>query len=122
MGKTAVVTGVTGQDGAYLAEFLLDDYEIRTTSTLGVPLYEFRSRTDRESLTVLRAGGWVPMRVGTVRPFLGLHEVLGRELRHARRFARAARRAHLRRGHHGPRRTGRHGLGLPSGVGLTSRR
>ncbi len=29
MGKRALITGVTGQDGAYLAEFLLDkDYEV----------------------------------------------------------------------------------------------
>lgn len=29
MGKTALITGVTGQDGAYLAEFLLDkDYDV----------------------------------------------------------------------------------------------
>jgi GDPmannose 4,6-dehydratase len=29
MGKTALITGVTGQDGAYLAEFLLNkDYEV----------------------------------------------------------------------------------------------
>ena len=24
MGKTALITGITGQDGSYLAEFLLD--------------------------------------------------------------------------------------------------
>ena len=29
MGKTALITGVTGQDGSYLAEFLLDKgYEV----------------------------------------------------------------------------------------------
>lgn len=36
MSKTALITGVTGQDGSYLAEFLLDkDYEVHATMRRG---------------------------------------------------------------------------------------
>ena len=49
MGKTALITGVTGQDGSYLAEFLLEKGQplpfspkklpARALSSLSLPLY-----------------------------------------------------------------------------------
>ena len=55
MGKTALITGITGQDGAYLARFLLaQDYRVvgafRRSSIVNVSRLEYLGITDQVEL------------------------------------------------------------------------
>ena len=54
MNKKALITGITGQDGSYLAEYLLDKgYKVRTT---------IRSESRKQEVLVRRE--WNPVKGG----------------------------------------------------------
>lgn len=75
MGKTALITGITGQDGSYLAEFLLDkgydvhgiirrssvDFRERIAHLEGMPNFHLHYADMGDSMSMLQV-------VGKVRP------------------------------------------------------
>ena len=70
MGKTALITGITGQDGSYLAEFLLDkgydvhgiirrssvDFRERIAHLEGMPDFHLHYADMGDSMSMLQIG------------------------------------------------------------------
>ena len=71
MGKTALITGITGQDGSYLAEFLLDkgydvhgiirrssvDFRERIAHLEGMPDFHLHYADMGDSMSMLQVVG-----------------------------------------------------------------